>query len=100
MKISWREITLSIASVIVLSACAPVTISPSGAEKITTEPTVSERYQFMWWGLQGEGHFNAADMCGGAPVVQMQTEYTVEDVLLSFITLGILAPRHANVWCG
>lgn len=99
MKTSWHKIT-AVVGVAALSACAPVTISPSGGEKLTTEPTVSERYQFMWWGLQGEGHFNAAEMCGGAPVLQMQTAYTPEDALLGFITLGILAPRHANVWCG
>jgi hypothetical protein len=54
---------------------------------------------FFLWGLVGEETLDVRQYCGGGPVAQVRTGANVLTGLVSFVTLGIYAPRMAYVWC-
>jgi hypothetical protein len=92
--------TLFIALMLALtSACTTVTIRDQGTVKISSSPDYSTMNHFFFWGLVGHSYVNVSQVCGGKPPVQMQTEQTFVDGLLTLITLGIYNPRSASVWC-
>jgi hypothetical protein len=81
------------------SACTTVTLRDRGTAKLSSEPTYSSSKSFFFWGLAGTARVNVSGICGGKRPVQLQTQKTFTDGLLSFITLGIYSPRTASVWC-
>lgn len=82
-----------------LSACSTVTIKPHGQEKIVDKPTYQESQAFFLFGTIGEKHINVTEICNGKDPVQMQSQQTFVDGLLSGFTLGIYSPHTAKVWC-
>ena len=84
---------------IALCACSSVTIQPEAKAKITTKPTYQESKSFFIFGLVGEHHINVTEICKGKEPLQMQSQQTFSDGLLTVLTLGIYAPHTAKVWC-
>ena len=82
-----------------LAACSSVTIRDKGNAKLSTEPTWSQSESFYFWGLAGTANVDVKQVCGTQKPTQLQTQATITDSLLTFITLGIYAPRTAKVWC-
>ena len=82
-----------------ISACSTVTIKPEGQNKLVTKPTYLESKPFYLWGLAGEHRVNVLDICSQSEPLQMQSQQTFSDGLLTFITLGIYAPHTVKVWC-
>ena len=81
------------------AGCSTVTMRESGTGNLTSEPTYSDSKSFFLWGLVGEHHVDLPAVCGGKAASQWQAQNTFVDGLLGVITLGIYAPRTANVWC-
>jgi Bor protein len=54
---------------------------------------------FFLWGLVGDETLDVRQFCGGGQVAQVRTGANVLTGLVSFVTLGIYAPRMAYVWC-
>jgi hypothetical protein len=81
------------------TACSTITVNPQGELKRTDTPSYSDRKNFYLWGLAGEHHVNVKQACMGREAVQMQTNKTATDGLLSLVTLGIYWPRHTHIWC-
>ena len=82
-----------------LSACSTVTIKPHGQDKISDEPTYQESQAFFLFGIIGEKHINVTEICNEKDPVQMQSQQTFVDDLLSAFTYGIYTPHTAKVWC-
>jgi hypothetical protein len=82
-----------------LTGCSTMTIQPSEQIKRSSMPTFEKTIPFYFWGLKGEDRVNVKAVCGDKKPVQMQTQMTLENGLLTFITLGIYAPHTAKVWC-
>lgn len=89
----------ALALIIATSGCYSVTSRPDGGFKVATKPTFEQRQDFYLWGLVGEAHLNAKEICSKSQVTQMQSQVTVVDGLLGLVTLGIYAPETAKVWC-
>ena len=87
------------ACVLLISACSTVTVNPSGTQKRSGDPSWSHREHYFFWGLAGEKTIDLDSACNGGRVLQTQAQSTFGDGLLSLITIGIWAPRHAKVWC-
>jgi hypothetical protein len=81
------------------TACSTITVNPRGELRRITSPTYSDRKNFFFWGLAGEHDVNVNQVCTDQRPVQMQTQKTLNDSLLSLVTLGVYWPRHAKVWC-
>ncbi len=96
--ISIFLMTLAIASL--SCGCSTVTYRDKGTAKIDADPDYSSMESYFLWGLVGEHHIDAKAACNGGSPRQLQAQSTFLDGFLSFITLGIYFPRHANVWCG
>lgn len=65
-----------------------------------TVPKHSESQSFLFWGIGQEKTLNAAQICGSADkVAKVQTVQEPMDIILGVITMGIYAPRTANVYC-
>ena len=65
-----------------------------------TVPKHSESQPFLFWGIGQEKTLDVAQICGGADkVAKVQTIQEPMDILLGVITIGIYAPRTANVYC-
>jgi hypothetical protein len=54
---------------------------------------------FYLWGLVGDETLDVRQFCSGGQVAQVRTGANVLTGLVSFVTLGIYAPRMAYVWC-
>ncbi len=90
---------MACAIAVALAACSSVTIQPQARAKITTAPTYQESKAFYVFGLVGEHHVDVTQVCGGKEPLQMQSQQTFSDGLLTVLTLGIYAPHTAKVWC-
>ena len=86
-------------SLISLGGCAAITITKSGASDFTYRPNYEVTKHFFLWGLIGEHTVNTRAACKDTPVQQMQSKFTVRDVLYGALTLGLYLPRTARVWC-
>ncbi len=78
--------------IIACSACSTVTISPAKDVRIASDPTYQDSKSFFLWGLVGEHDVDVKQICDGRDPVQMQSQETFTDGLLTIITLGIYAP--------
>ena len=83
----------------VLAACSSVTVRTDGQRKTHDTPTFQQRYNYWWWGLQGEYDVNVRQICQGSGVEQIQAVDTLGDSLLQIVTAGIYSPRTAKIWC-
>ena len=54
---------------------------------------------FFLWGLVGEETLDVRQFCSGGQVAQVRTGANFLTGLVSFVTIGIYAPRMAYVWC-
>ena len=85
---------------VLLSGCfaSRFPISPSAT---ATEPTYSDTKWFFLWGLVPEPKYtDPVQLCGGVDRVSyVETETGFWDGLVSLLTLGIVTPRTANVYC-
>jgi hypothetical protein len=82
-----------------LSACSTVTIRDKSEAKMSSEPSYESSESFFLWGLVGEKHIDVQKICGKQTVRQAQSQFTLEDSLLTLITLGIYQPRTVKIWC-
>ena len=99
MREHWCRMFMAMILAVMVSGCATLTIEPKGERKITSHPTYEKRQTFFLWGLVGDPWIDVSNVCGSSEVKQMQTQFTFVDEVLSFITLGIYAPRTAKIWC-
>ncbi len=84
--------------VALVSGCATVTASNDGKRR-SGSPTWTNRTWFLLGGFVSDKHVDARKVCGSRKAVQVQSQYTFVDGVINLATFGILAPRHAKVWC-
>jgi hypothetical protein len=82
-----------------ITACSTVTIKPEGQNKLVNKPTYLDSKPFYLWGLSGEHRVDVLKVCNKNEPLQMQSQQTFSDGLLSLITLGIYAPHTMKIWC-
>lgn len=82
-----------------LASCSTVTISPPGAEKISSAPDFQKSGHFFLWGLAGETRVNTEEVCNGKQPAQMQSQSTFVNGFISNLTLGLYSPHSVKVWC-
>ena len=99
MRERWLRLVMAVVIIGAIAGCATVTLTQQGERKISSHPTYEKRQNFFLWGLVGDKYIDTQEVCGPKEVKQMQTQFTFVDELLSFITLGVYAPRTARVWC-
>jgi hypothetical protein len=97
MNRSARALAI-ILCVALVSGCATVTASTDGSRR-TSSPTWSHRMWFLFGGFISDKHVDVQEVCGGGTAVQVQSQHTFVDGLISLATFGILSPRTAKVWC-
>jgi hypothetical protein len=81
------------------ASCSTVTLRDSGKRRALGDPQYSESKPYFLLGIIGEHAVDGKQVCGGKTPVQMQAVSTFGDRFLTFLTLGIYAPRTAKVWC-
>lgn len=92
--------TLLILAVITLaSGCSTITIQPKQMFKLTTNPSYEDTKSFYLWGLIGEYTVDVKAICKDKKVLQMQTESTITDKVISLTTFGFYMPRRVKIWC-
>lgn len=91
--------TLTLGLTLIITACSTVTIHPKATTKLTKKAYYEESMPFYFWGIKGEARVNLAQVCDNKPATQMQTQFTFEDGIMSFFTLGIYSPHTVRVWC-
>jgi len=82
-----------------VSGCATVTVETGDHIRRTSPPTWQDRKWFLFGGFISDKHVDVRQVCGSRKVVQMQSQNTFTDGLISVLTFGILSPRTAKVWC-
>lgn len=90
---------LIVAIACLAGGCATITIQPVAINKIASPPTHQESRAFFLWGLVGEQRIDVKSACGDRQLLQMQSQQTFLDGLLTGITLGLYSPHSVKVWC-
>lgn len=82
-----------------LISCQTITITDNKFEA-AYEPTYERTQWFYLWGVVPKiKEIRLENICEGKKPVQMQTQASFLNRLLSSITVGIVYPRTAKVWC-
>lgn len=82
-----------------MTGCVRITVKRIHEPRIEREPDYVVSKKFYLLGIFGEGHVNTRIACKGKDVEQMLTEHTIQDIKTAILTLGIIAPKTAKVWC-
>lgn len=83
----------------ILASCSTVTISPPGADKISSAPNYQKSEHFFLYGLIGEARVNTESVCLGDEPIQMQSQSTFGNEFISALTFGLYTPHTVKVWC-
>ena len=86
---------------VLATGCATQTylIDPQ-ATAAKSKPTADKMQNFFISGLGQTQELDAAAICNGASnVMKVETEHSVINGLLGFISSGIYTPRQARVYC-
>lgn len=95
-----KKIALLLLSCFLFAGCSTVTIATQGKAKLATDPTYESSKSFFLGGLVGEVDFDITKPCNNKMPIQVQTQSTFVDSLLTIVTVGIYSPRTVRVWCG
>ena len=90
-----KAIVLAVVLALATGACAKVTYVNPGA---VPGPVVEKTGHFFIAGLAGTAVIPAYQMCPGG-VAQVQSKFTVGDVLLTIFTFLIYTPRTYEITC-
>ncbi len=88
-----------LAAMLCVGGCSTVTINPEVSGKLTAVPEYEDSKSFYFWGLSGEHRVDVKKICGDTEALQMQSQQTLVDGVLTLLTLGIYAPHTVKVWC-
>lgn len=102
MKRPSAVLFAGVLTVTLLAGCATQSfdINPPLTPTSPGQATVEESQPFFVGGVSQSTLIDAAAVCGGADrVARVETETTVLDSILSFVTGGIYSPRTARVYC-
>lgn len=96
-----KHVIVIIMGLFILSSCYTVTmVKESESLKIVSQAQYQRSQMFFLWGLLPEiKNIDLKHICGNRKVLQMQTLETLSDQIIQIITLGIIYPRTAKVWC-
>lgn len=82
------------------TGCATQTYLLSPQASTATTPTKSKMQNFFVGGIGQTQEIDAAEVCHGADnVVKVQTQMSVVNGLLNYVTSGIYSPRQISVYC-
>lgn len=82
-----------------VTGCASVNVRTDNQAETHSAPSFEQSFEFWWWGIEGEHTVNVREVCLGKGVKQMQAVTSIQDTLISLLTLGIYSKRTARVWC-
>jgi len=85
-------------AVLLLTACASVTVKSRINQVIDYPPKYEERATLYFFWLVGEKRIDVAEICE-KEVSQMQTILMPTDFLLALFTATIYSPITIRVWC-
>ena len=85
---------------IFLTACAEQQAGITVSQYAQGTPAFEETQFFLFSGIGQTRHINAASICGGMRKVQrVESQRTGLDVIISVLTVGIITPWTARVYC-
>lgn len=64
------------------------------------KPSYVDYFDSYWWGLSGHPGVSLQKVCMDQKPMAFQRIHTGEDIVISFVTLGIYLPTTVKVWCG
>jgi hypothetical protein len=63
-------------------------------------PTYEDYFDTWWWGLSGSPEVSLQKVCMDQKPLAFQRVKSLEDIIISTVTLGIYAPTTVKIWCG
>ena len=93
------KLVLTFSLLALIQGCSTVTIQPKASQKLSSQPSYEESKSFYFWGIHGEHRIDAKQICGEQGILQMQSQQTFANGLLTGITLGIYSPHSVKIWC-
>lgn len=82
----------------IVGGCSAQTFTINGVNGEV--PTNQTSQHFFVAGIGQEKITNAAEICGGVDkIVKVESQQTIINGILGFITFGIYTPRDAKVYC-
>lgn len=85
---------------ILLAGCQTVRVQFSDKWDRTQRPSYTDYFDYYWWGLRGTNSVSIQKACVDQRPYGMVRSRTVEDMLITALTLGIYTPVTVKVWCG
>ncbi len=85
---------------IFLTACAKQQAGITVSQYASGTPAFEESQFFFLSGIGQTKHINAAEICKGVSKVQrVESQRTGWDIVISVLTVGIITPWTARVYC-
>jgi hypothetical protein len=82
------------------AGCGTVTFLRNPETRTFVDATYESRKAYWWWGLKGGPYDEYVDqICLGKNADEVMFERTASDLLVTFATLGVYAPRTVKIWC-
>lgn len=85
---------------IMLTACQTVRIQFNDKWDRDQKPSYTDYFDYYWWGLKGTNSVSVQKACVDQKPYGLVQARTVEDMIITALTLGIYAPLTVKVWCG
>lgn len=63
-------------------------------------PSYVDYFDSYWWGFKGDNSVSVQKACVDQRPLGIERVQTVEDILITAVTLGIYTPATIKIWCG
>lgn len=83
-----------------LVGCGSTPVVLDGKYRHGTKPAYVDYFDYYVFGLVGHPTVNVQKACVDQKPLAVQRYFSVEDGVISFVTLGIYTPMTVRVWCG
>ena len=91
---------LSAVLLLALSGCMSTRITLDPKQTRRDQPTYEDYFDYYWFGLSGKNSVDVQQVCMDQKPAEIREVKSVDDVFLTWITLGIYSPLTVQVWCG
>ena len=95
-----KNINLLIFAATLLTGCMSTKFVLDPKWNPQTKPAYEDYFDGWWWGLDGRAEVSLQKVCMDQRPLAFQRVKTGEDIVISFVTLGIYTPTTVKIWCG
>jgi hypothetical protein len=83
-----------------LAGCQSTRIAMSEKWDHRNQPSYVDYFDYYWWGFSGDNSVSMQKACVDQRPLGFERVQTVEDIMITAVTLGLYTPVTVKIWCG